>query len=270
MVSYGLQWSPLISNVLRDGLENNAILYIYPGCLLGHVNQNMKEYCKSEDQCHRRLLLQNFIGGIDSATVENVKRNCCDFCTRECMCTAKYPVQTHLQQSICIHVTMMILMKKLYALPHKPKGINCDMPDGVKGHGSVLSSSAVWRIVHICGIWYCPWAFFRHLWSPMVSYGLQLSPFVFMVSNGLLWYLMVSCGLHTTGLQWSTMVSIGLLWSTMVSYGLQWSPLVYTVSNGLLWSPMVSCGLQWSLLVSMVTNVILWSPMVSIGHYDLQ
>ena len=61
----------------------------------------MKEYCKSEDKCRRKLLLQNFIGGIDTTTVGNVKHNCCDFCTRECMCTAKCPVRTHLQQSTC-------------------------------------------------------------------------------------------------------------------------------------------------------------------------
>ena len=66
------------------------------------------------------------------------------------------------------------------------------------------------------------------------------------VSNGLPcflgpWSLMVS-----PGLQWSPLVPLvsnGLPWSPMVSPGLQWSPLV---SNGLPWSPVVSSGLPWS------------------------
>ena len=29
----------------RDGIPSKAILYLYPGCLLGHVNKSMKSYC---------------------------------------------------------------------------------------------------------------------------------------------------------------------------------------------------------------------------------
>ena len=35
----------------RDGIGSNAILYYYPGCLIGHVSKNMKEYCKLVDKC---------------------------------------------------------------------------------------------------------------------------------------------------------------------------------------------------------------------------
>ena len=82
----------------RDGLESNVILDLYPGCLIGHVSNNMKEYCKSEDKCRRRMLLHNFIGGIDTSTIGNIKHNCCDVCTRECTCSVECPVQARVQQ----------------------------------------------------------------------------------------------------------------------------------------------------------------------------
>ena len=58
----------------HHGLESNAILYYYPGCLIGQVSSSMKEYCKLEDKCRRRELLQNFVGGIDTTVVGNVKQ----------------------------------------------------------------------------------------------------------------------------------------------------------------------------------------------------
>ena len=82
----------------RDGLENNAILYLYPGCLIGHVSNNMKEYCKLENTCRRRALLQNFIGGVDTTTIGSMKHNCCDICTHECTCSVECPFQAHIQQ----------------------------------------------------------------------------------------------------------------------------------------------------------------------------
>ena len=82
----------------RDGIQSNAILYLYPGCLTGHVSNNMKEYCKLEDKCHRRMLLQKFIGGIDTSTTGGVKHNCCDVCTRQCSCSVECPMQVCVQQ----------------------------------------------------------------------------------------------------------------------------------------------------------------------------
>ena len=82
----------------RDGLESNAILYLYPGCLIGHVSNNMKEYCKLESTCRRRALLQNFIGGVDTTTIGSMKHNCCDICTYECTCSVKCPFQAHIQE----------------------------------------------------------------------------------------------------------------------------------------------------------------------------
>ena len=52
-----------------DGVESNAILYLYPGCLMGHVSNHTKECCKLENICRRRALLQNFIGGVDTTTI---------------------------------------------------------------------------------------------------------------------------------------------------------------------------------------------------------
>ena len=75
----------------RDGIESNVLFYYYPGCLIGHVSRNMKDYCKSTDQCRRVQLLQHFVGGIDTTTVGNVSHNCCDVRTRECMCRVPCP-----------------------------------------------------------------------------------------------------------------------------------------------------------------------------------
>ena len=83
----------------RDGLESNAILYLYPGCLMGHVSNHMKEYCKLENICRRRALLQNFIGGVDTTTIGNLKYNCCDICTHECTCSVDCPFQTRVRQT---------------------------------------------------------------------------------------------------------------------------------------------------------------------------
>ena len=63
----------------HDGLESSAILYYYPGSLIGHVSSSMKEYCKLEGSCRRKELLKNFIG---ASVVGNVKHNCCDVCTK--------------------------------------------------------------------------------------------------------------------------------------------------------------------------------------------
>ena len=81
-----------------DGLESNAILYPYPGCLIGHVSNNMKQYCTLENTCRRKALLQNFIGGIDTTTIGSMKHNCCDICTCECTCSVECPFQAHIQQ----------------------------------------------------------------------------------------------------------------------------------------------------------------------------
>ena len=82
----------------RDGIQSNAILYSCPGCLIGHVSNNMKEYCKLEDKCHRRMLLQKFIGGIDTSTTGNVKHNCCDVCPRPSSCSVECPMQVCVRQ----------------------------------------------------------------------------------------------------------------------------------------------------------------------------
>ena len=81
-----------------DGLKSNAILYLYPGCLIGHVSNNMKECCKLESTCRRRALLQNFIGGVDTTAIGSMKHNCCDISTHECTCSVECPFQAHIQE----------------------------------------------------------------------------------------------------------------------------------------------------------------------------
>ena len=75
----------------RDGRASDAILYLYGGCLLGHVSRQMKEYCKT-DQCRRQCLLGHF--GYKPAIFDNSSRHaCCDICKLHCQCegyTCKY------------------------------------------------------------------------------------------------------------------------------------------------------------------------------------
>ena len=49
----------------RDGIESEAVLFVYPGCLLGHVSKAMKNYCTSQ-QCRRQNILANFLGSTDT------------------------------------------------------------------------------------------------------------------------------------------------------------------------------------------------------------
>ena len=58
----------------------------------------MKEYCKVEDKCRRKELLKNFVGGIDTTVIGDVKHNCCDVCTRMCKCSPTCPVLSCVQQ----------------------------------------------------------------------------------------------------------------------------------------------------------------------------
>ncbi len=78
----------------RDGLESDAILYYYPGSVIGHVSTIMKDYCR------RRELLQLLVGSIDATTIGNVVHNCCDVCAKNCTCSAQCPPQLHLGQVI--------------------------------------------------------------------------------------------------------------------------------------------------------------------------
>ena len=70
----------------RDGLENNAILYLYPDCLMGHVSNHMKEYCELENVSQKGTAA-NINGGVGTTTIGNMKHNCCDICTQECTCS---------------------------------------------------------------------------------------------------------------------------------------------------------------------------------------
>ena len=83
----------------RDGIGSNAILYYYPGCLIGHVSQNMKEYCRLEDRCRRKELLNYLIGSVDTTVIGGVMHNCCDICTTKCTCLSPCPLQSSQHQT---------------------------------------------------------------------------------------------------------------------------------------------------------------------------
>ena len=47
----------------RDGKDSRAVMYVYPGSLLGHVDNNMKAYCTLEEgKCRWDELLKHFPG----------------------------------------------------------------------------------------------------------------------------------------------------------------------------------------------------------------
>lgn len=75
----------------RDGADSKAVLFMYPGCLVGHVSKAMKKYCASKE-CRRCELLSNFVGDIDVTTVNGLKHNCCDICTLQCECEIPCPL----------------------------------------------------------------------------------------------------------------------------------------------------------------------------------
>ena len=75
----------------RDDKASEAMIFQYPGCLLGHVTNKMKGYCKlSADKYRRAELLRHFPSSatahIDSAIPKHI---CCDLCTVTCSCGSK-------------------------------------------------------------------------------------------------------------------------------------------------------------------------------------
>ena len=71
----------------RDGKASEAVIFHYPGCLLGHVSKKMKEYCKlSNDRCRRSELLSHFPSSRTDSIHLVPKHLCCDHCTMLCTC----------------------------------------------------------------------------------------------------------------------------------------------------------------------------------------
>ena len=70
----------------RDGTPE-AVIFHYPGCLLGHVTKKMKGYCKlTEDKCRRVELLGHFPSSATECIDIVPKHLCCDHCTVMCDC----------------------------------------------------------------------------------------------------------------------------------------------------------------------------------------
>ena len=69
-----------------DGKPSTAVLYRFGGCCIGHVSDEMKEYCHAEDKRRRHMLLAYF-GYIPTGKMLH-KHDCCDICTKQCFCTA--------------------------------------------------------------------------------------------------------------------------------------------------------------------------------------
>ena len=83
----------------RDVIEGNAVLYYYPGCLIGHVSKTMKDYCKIEDKCRRKELLKHLMGPVDISVLNDIRHNCCDICTVNCTCVVECPLQSSVSES---------------------------------------------------------------------------------------------------------------------------------------------------------------------------
>ncbi len=63
----------------RDGLPCEAVLYkaSIPGV---EVDMSMKDYCKNEDICRRKIILQYFDSTLADETENVSKCDCCDIC----------------------------------------------------------------------------------------------------------------------------------------------------------------------------------------------
>ena len=60
----------------RDGQPCRAILCVYPGCLLGHITNEVKAYCRIDSTtCRRTQLLTHF-----NALPTSDRIKCCDIC----------------------------------------------------------------------------------------------------------------------------------------------------------------------------------------------
>ena len=72
----------------RDGKDSRAVLYVYPGSLLGHVDNSMKAYCTLEEgTCRRDELLKHFPGKRGHHPIHfHQPHACCDQCMRKCEC----------------------------------------------------------------------------------------------------------------------------------------------------------------------------------------
>ena len=69
-----------------DGKACKAILFVYPGSLLGHIDKGMKAYCTlKEGKCRREELLKHFPGTSLRRPI-SPPHTCCDRCTQNCDC----------------------------------------------------------------------------------------------------------------------------------------------------------------------------------------
>lgn len=69
----------------RDGSLSNAILYIYPNSLMGHVTKAMRAYCKlNNSQCREELLCHFPVNAKCKAS--SPLHCCCDNCAAKCEC----------------------------------------------------------------------------------------------------------------------------------------------------------------------------------------
>ena len=77
---------------VRAGVQSNAVLYLYPGSLFGHVSKGMKKYSKVENECRRKFLLSNFISDATRNSVqESIGHTCYDICAQTCSCDEHCP-----------------------------------------------------------------------------------------------------------------------------------------------------------------------------------
>ena len=78
----------------RDGKPSRAILYVYPGSLLGHIDKAMKGYCTLEEGlCRRNELLKNFPAKQLRISYDPLHFYC-DHCVSQCKCGSE---QEHIE-----------------------------------------------------------------------------------------------------------------------------------------------------------------------------
>lgn len=143
----------------RDGIESNAILYCYPGCLIHHVGNSTANQKPSAIE----EVLEHFIGSLNTSVKGGTKHNSCDICTYLCLYWQ-------------VPITIGSLWHEywwwriwwgggtcLKGNWNKIPSTKASFERGQNESPSVCSK-ALWRTTCVCLPWYCVWTFYQHDW----------------------------------------------------------------------------------------------------------
>ena len=95
----------------RDGLQCEAVLYMYAGATRGHVCSEMKEYGSNLNKCRCVVAMSHFPGTICSPKPQHL---CCDICSQQCLCHCMYCICNCIPPSVPCSFCCTCEVKCLY------------------------------------------------------------------------------------------------------------------------------------------------------------